>query len=76
MASNTLVDTIRLWLEDELGTLIESAGVDPIPVLSTEPRQSASRPFWAVKLDGAGIVTARSDWVDSLRSVVGHLTLG
>lgn len=75
MAHNTLVSAIRPWLEEELGTTIESAAVDPIPVLATEGRRSISLPFWAVKLDGVAIVTARSDWVDPLRSVVERLTL-
>jgi GNAT superfamily N-acetyltransferase len=66
-------DAFSPWFEARLGASLDLASRDTIPLVAVgEARRS--QPLWAVRLGDRCLVTAKPDWVEPLRPVVGSLT--
>jgi len=69
-----LFENFRPWVENKLGVSFDVLGTDPIPVVSSEPRDAGPLQLWAVRVGSKGLVTARSEWVEKLRPIVERLS--
>ncbi len=75
MKNHRLLKKIQPWLEGELGASIDRLARPSAAVLTTEPRSEGDRPFWAVRVEGQGMVTVSEEWLGQVQSVVSTLSL-
>ena len=75
MATLDDFEPLRTAVQQKLGASLDALGADPIPVLTSEKRESETSPLWALKIGQRGIVSAKTRWVEPLRTVVERFIL-
>ena len=72
MSEDRLLASVGPWAERRFGVPLSAAGFDPIPVLGVD-ESGDGPPLQAFKVDNAGAVVVRTDWVEGLRPIVASL---
>ena len=75
MALRRLRQSLRPWLEAELGTSLDACAGAPVPVIGLESRAASDLPLYAVKIEESAVMTVRPDWVEPLRRVLARLSV-
>ena len=75
MAVRRLRETLRPWLEAELGTTLDACAGAPVPVIGLDARAASDPPLYAVKCEESAVMTVRPDWVEPLQRVMARLSV-
>ncbi|HHZ93401.1 TPA: N-acetyltransferase [Candidatus Poribacteria bacterium] len=70
------LDLLQPWLDNQLGTSIDSASADPVSVYSTPPRQKDQSGLWAIRVGEKGVITTRLEWLNALKLSIADLSAG
>lgn len=74
-SNSHFIDLLQPWLDNQLGVSLSLVGSHPIPVYASHQRQEDSCGLWAIRIEEKGIVTARPEWVETLKPMVAGLSL-
>ena len=73
MTDKRLLKAAQPWIERMLGHPLSSLASEPVPVLARSSDATDGVQLRGVTMGGKGVVVARPDWIEGLRSVAANL---